>query len=96
MKTLLVSTMIVAGLAFGGAAHAQDAAKLADSAGCMKCHDVSKKKMGASFKSVAAKYKGKADAETTIVAKLKSGEGHPKTEASDADLAAITKWVLAM
>jgi cytochrome c len=84
------------GLSAGGVAYAQDAAKLANSAGCTKCHDVEKKKMGASFKSVAAKYKGNADAEKTIVAKLKSGEGHPKGEASDADLVAITKWILAM
>jgi cytochrome c len=96
MKKLLSATAISIGLCLGGAASAQDAAKLAEGAGCMKCHDVEKKKMGTSFKSVAAKYKGNADAEKTIVAKLKSGEGHPKGNASDADLATITKWVLAM
>lgn len=96
MKKLLFAAAIALGLSLGGVAQAQDAAKLATGAGCMKCHDVEKKKMGASFKSVAAKYKGNADAEKMIVAKLKSGEGHPKGEASDADLAAITKWILAM
>jgi hypothetical protein len=30
------------------------------------------------------------------VAKLKSGTGHPKATASDAELVAITKWILAM
>jgi cytochrome c len=96
MRKLLFVAAIATGLTVGGVAYAQDAAKLADTAGCMKCHDVEKKKMGASFKSVAAKYKGKQDAEKTIVAKLKSGEGHPKAAASDADLASIVKWVLAM
>lgn len=96
MKKLLSAVAIALGLSLGGVAHAEDAAKLAASAGCMKCHDVEKKKMGASFKSVAAKYKGNKDAEKTIVAKLKSGEGHPKGEASEADLAAITKWILAL
>lgn len=96
MKRLLVAATLAFGLALAGAASAQDAAKLADGAGCMKCHDVEKKKMGSSFKSIAAKYKGNKDAEKTIVAKLKSGEGHPKGTASDADLTAITKWVLAM
>jgi cytochrome c len=96
MNKLLIATSLAVGLMLGNAAYAQDAAKLADSAGCMKCHDVEKKKMGASFKSVAAKYKGNKDAEKAIVGKLKSGEGHPKGSASDADLAAITKWVLAM
>ncbi len=96
MKKLLFAAAVAFGLSIGGIAHAEDAAKLANGAGCMKCHDASKKKMGPSFKSVAEKYKGNKDAEKTIVAKLKAGEGHPKGEASDADLAAITKWILAM
>ena len=36
--------------------------------GCLKCHSVSAKKEGPSFKETAAKYKGKADAEKTLVA----------------------------
>jgi cytochrome c len=96
MRKLLFVAAVAIGLSAGGIAYAQDAAKLADTAGCMKCHDVEKKKMGAPFKAVAAKYKGNKDAEKTIVAKLKSGEGHPKGKASDADLDAIVKWVLAM
>jgi cytochrome c len=96
MNKLLIATSLAVGLMLGNAAYAQGAAKLADTAGCMKCHDVEKKKMGAAFKAVAAKYKGNKDAEKTIVAKLKSGEGHPKGTASDADLDAIVKWVLAM
>jgi len=43
-----------------------DAMKLLDSSKCLKCHSVDKKKDGPSYKEVAAKYKGKADA----VAKL--------------------------
>ena len=42
-------------------------------------HDVPRlatKKMGPSFKDIAAKYKGKADAEATLVANLKAGKGH--------------------
>lgn len=85
-----------AGLAAGSAAHAQDGAKAAEAAGCNKCHDIEKKKMGASYKSLAAKFKGNKDAEKAIVAKLKSGEGHPKAGASDADLTAAVKWILAM
>lgn len=96
MKQLLFAAAVALGLSTGGVAQAQDAAKLASGAGCMKCHDVEKKKMGASFKSIAAKYKGNKDAEKSIVARLKAGDGHPKGEAAEADLAAIVKWVLAM
>jgi cytochrome c len=34
--------------------------------GCMKCHSVSAKKDGPSFKETAAKYKGKPDAEAAL------------------------------
>jgi len=34
--------------------------------GCFKCHSVSAKKDGPSYKSVAEKYKGKPDAEATL------------------------------
>ena len=83
-------------LAFGGAALAQDGAALAKSSGCMNCHSVDAKKMGPSFKDTAAKYKGKADAEATITAKLAGKKGHPEVKAEGADLAAIVKWILAM
>jgi len=81
-------------LSVAGAASAQE--DLAKKDGCMNCHDVSAKKVGPAFKEVAAKYKGKADAEATLVAKLKDGKGHPATKASEADLKGIVKWVLAM
>jgi cytochrome c len=52
-------------------AHAQNvdvgaAEALAKKSGCMKCHSVSAKKDGPSFKETAAKYKGKPDAEAAL------------------------------
>jgi cytochrome c len=38
--------------------------------GCFKCHSISAKKDGPSYKSVAEKYKGKADAEKTLYTHL--------------------------
>lgn len=38
--------------------------------GCNKCHSVSAKKEGPSFRETAAKYKGKADAEKALVTHL--------------------------
>ena len=77
------------------AADADAAQALAKKSGCMKCHSVAAKKEGPSFKDVAAKYKGKADAEQMLVAKLTSGKGHPATKASAADVKSIVQWVLA-
>ena len=41
---------------------------------CFKCHAVEKVKDGPSYKSVAAKYKGKPDAEARLVTHLTTGE----------------------
>jgi cytochrome c551/c552 len=52
--------------------------------------------MGPSFKDIAAKYKGKADAEKTIVASLMTAKGHPAVKSSEADTVTLVKWILAM
>ncbi len=75
-----------------GAAGAQEA--LAKSSGCLNCHAVDTKKIGPAFKEVAAKYKGKADAEATIAAKLSAGKEHPAVKASADDVKSLVKWVL--
>jgi cytochrome c len=46
---------------------------LAKKSGCMKCHSVSAKKDGPSFKATAQKYKGKPDAEKTLYTHLTTG-----------------------
>ena len=56
-------------LALPVAAQAQDVAAaeaLLKKSGCMKCHSVSAKKEGPSFKETAAKYKGKPDAQAAL------------------------------
>ena len=77
-----------------GAANAQEA--LAKSSGCLTCHAVAAKKMGPSFKEIAAKYKGKADAAATIETKLASAKGHPAVKTSADDNKALVKWILSM
>jgi len=57
-------------------AQAQDTAAaeaLMKKSGCFKCHSVTAKKDGPSYKSVAEKYKGKADAEATLVKHITTG-----------------------
>lgn len=94
MKAFLIAAIATVGLASGQAAIAQEA--LAKSSGCLTCHAADTKKMGPSFKSIAEKYKGKADAQATLVAKLKNGTGHPAQKASEDDLKSLVKWVLSM
>ena len=47
---------------------------------CTKCHAADKDKTGPSLKSIAAKYKGKADAEATLIKVMTTG---PKVKLDD-------------
>ena len=88
--TLLV--LAAAGALAAGAVQAQDVLK---AKGCLGCHDVDKKKVGPAMKDIAAKYKGKKDAEGMLVGKIKEGKGHPKVAATDDELTSAVKQVLA-
>jgi cytochrome c len=76
---------------------------LAKKSNCMSCHTVDKKLVGPSYKDVAAKYAGKADAVKTLAAKVKAGgKGNwgevpmpPNANVKDADIETLVKWVLA-
>ena len=96
MKSMMMLALTTMALAAAGTAVAQDQSALAKSSGCLNCHDVDAKKMGPSLKSVAAKYKGKADAEAMLVKKLTTAQGHPEVKAKPDDVTALVKWVLAM
>ena len=75
---LIVLWVGLAGLLLATGANAQSGAELAKSRNYMNCHDLEKKKVGPSFKDVAAKYKDNKDnkdAEATIVGKHKEGKG---------------------
>lgn len=102
MSTLKVA-VLSAGLLLAGSVLADDPGlALAGKSGCLACHSVDKKIIGPAYKDVAAKYKGQADAEDKLVAKVKTGgsgvwgampmPANPKV--ADADLHTIVKWVL--
>jgi cytochrome c len=83
---LAVGCAIAAGSVF-----AQSGADVVKSKGCLNCHAVDAKKVGPSFKDIAAKDQGK---DAALIAKLKDGKGHPKIAASDAELKAAVGYVL--
>ena len=85
---------------------ADSALKLAKDNGCTKCHSVDKAKKGPAYQKVAAKYKGKADAEAKLVefmtrspkVKLDDGseEDHKAVNSKDAaQVKNLAQWVLA-
>jgi cytochrome c len=69
--TLSLLAVAAAGLAFSAAAAAAPDADAAQAqvkeSGCLTCHSVDKKKAAPSFKDVAKKYKGQADAQDKLV-----------------------------
>ena len=60
--------------------------------GCTNCHDVEKKKAGPPMKDIAAKKAGKSD---ELVAKLKDAKGHPKVNATEAEIKDAVDQMLA-
>ena len=93
MKAILIAAVVAAGALATGSASASEA--LAKTSGCMTCHSIDTKKMGPSFKEVAAKYKGNAAAEGKLVQELSTAKGHPEVKAKGDDVKTLVKWVLA-
>jgi cytochrome c len=92
MKTLLIATLVSAGMLFAGAAQASP--ELAQ-ANCGKCHDMEKKKKGPPYKATAAKWKGKANAEAELLKMVTDPNGdHPEFQAKPEDIKTVLKWVL--
>ena len=70
IATLALCTAAALPLAHAQQADESAAQALMKKSGCLKCHSVSAKKEGPSFRDTAAKYKGKADAEKALVTHL--------------------------
>jgi cytochrome c len=80
------------GVLVAGAVWAQSGEAVVKSKGCMNCHAVDTKKVGPSFKDIAAK---KPDAAATT-AKIKDAKGHPKVSASEAEIKAAVSYILSV
>jgi cytochrome c len=107
VKVLTLISTAIAAAAFAMPAAAQDAdaaQKLLKAENCTKCHSVDKSKKGPAYQKVAAKYKGKADAEAKLTefltkspkVKLDDGsEEEHKVVKDQKAMANLIKWVLA-
>ena len=85
-----------------GPAWSQSGADLAAKKNCLACHQVDKKLVGPSYKSVAAKYVGDKGAADTLAAKImKGGSGvwgpvpmPANPQVSEAEAKQLAAWVL--
>ena len=89
------------------AVDAEAAQALMKKSDCFKCHAVDKDKKGPSYKKVAAKYKGKADAEEKVTKDITSGmkvkledgteEEHKVIKSKDpAEIKNVVLWILSL
>ena len=100
----LVAAVVFAASLPAQAVDVEAAQALAKKSNCMKCHSVSAKKEGPSFKETAGKYKGQADAEQKLVTHLTTSpkvkvdgveEEHDNLKTkNEADVRNVAQWIL--
>ncbi|SMB26137.1 Cytochrome c class I [Sterolibacterium denitrificans] len=107
-NTLLGAAVSVIFMVSSAHAFDENAARaLAKKNDCFKCHAVDKTKRGPSYKKVAEKYKGRADAEEKIVLHITTGpkvkledgseEDHKIIETKDkAEMKNLIDWILSL
>ncbi|MDP3438606.1 MAG: c-type cytochrome [Azonexus sp.] len=100
---LLLPLLAITALATATPAIASEA--IVKKARCVACHAVDAKRVGPSYKEVAAKYRGDASAPEHLFTKVRAGGSgvwgavpmipHGADKISDDDLKAAVKWILA-
>ena len=97
MRKLPFTIAAAALCVFAGNALADSADDIMAKNKCSGCHTSTTTKKAPSFADIAKKHSGDAGAEAKLVEMLKTGgpEDHKKIAASDADLHAVVKKVLA-
>ncbi|CAM3818009.1 c-type cytochrome [Roseateles saccharophilus] len=109
MKTSLTLAALVASVALGLAGTAVASEKLAQEKQCMGCHDIKKDGAAPSFKKIAAFWKGRQDAEASLMRTIQQGSvatGGPhwakarmpdqaeRPLVSEAEARLLARWVL--
>ena len=102
MKRILVAIAVLAA-GFAASTPALADMALATTKNCMACHAVDKKLVGPSYKDIATKYAGQADAVDKLANKVvKGGSGAwgpvpmpANAQINDADAKKLVAWILA-
>ena len=101
MNTFRFATIVTACMLSAPAWASQD---LAQKKNCMACHAVNQKVIGPSYKDVAAKYAGQADAAAKLVPKvMKGGSGvwgavpmPANPQVNEAEAKQLVAWILTL
>jgi cytochrome c len=105
MRSLLISLVLLSGLAQAAdmtAAEQASAKDLAQASGCLSCHALTEKIVGPAYSSVAEKYKADADAASSLAQSIQYGSkgkwgripmpAHPSL--SPEDIKTLANWVM--
>jgi cytochrome c len=100
--TKLIAAAVLGAFALVPAAHAQDAAKLAQEKACLTCHTIDKKLVGPSYSEVAGKYRSDKNAMAVLTKSIRGGSTGkwgqipmpPNASVSEKDAAILAKWIL--
>ncbi len=105
LRHLLVSFAALASVTTAFAEPAVDAARarqIATQHACFGCHAVDKKLVGPAYRDVAARYNGKPNAVSTLVAHIQNGSSGvwgavpmPANAISATDAQTVVQWILA-
>ena len=102
LRSLVPKTAFIALVTTLGAP-AQASIDLARKHSCASCHAPDRKLVGPSYKDIAARYRGQADAGLKLADKVRNGGSGvwgrmvmpPMSKVPDADLKALVEWILA-
>ena len=103
----VVSAAVVIAAMLAGPAFGDQMEDLAKAKQCFSCHQIDKEMIGPSFKAIAKKYKGMANAEIMLAERVKKGgTAHfgtatmpsqaARVELTDAEAKSLVAWILAM
>jgi cytochrome c len=103
---IAAGALLAAGQAAIAAPDADAANALLKKSDCFKCHALDKKKDGTPFKEVAKKYKGKPDAEATLIKHVTTKpmveidgkkEEHKAVKSTDqGEIKNLVQWILSL
>jgi cytochrome c len=99
----LLSRLILAAAAAAACAPAFADKALASRHGCLGCHAADTRLVGPSYREVAAKYAGQADAAAGLAKRIRAGGSGvwgdmampPQPKLSEADARKLAAWILA-
>jgi cytochrome c len=90
LRLSIAAVLALSGWVLSNEAGAQSGPEVLKTKGCLNCHDAEKKKVGPALKDIAAKKGNPGE----LSAKVSGAKGHPKVNASEAEVKVAVEHIL--